>query len=110
MNGEDKTKALPEAAQEVIDRIIAGYRPQRVILHGSFARGDYHDGSDVDLLIVKDTGARFVDRIEQVLAFSNGEWAIEPLVYTHEELDTMLAAGNAFLEKALEEGVVIYEQ
>jgi hypothetical protein len=31
-------------------------------------------------------------------------------VYTHEELDTMLAAGNAFLEKALEEGVVIYEQ
>jgi predicted nucleotidyltransferase len=110
MNGTGKTKVLPRAAQEVIDRIIAGYRPQRVILHGSFARGDPHEGSDVDLLIVKDTGDRFVDRIEQVLAFSNGEWAIEPLVYTRQELDAMLAAGNAFLEKALEEGVVIYEQ
>ena len=94
----------------MIGRITVGYRPQRIILHGSFARGDHHEGSDVDLIIVKDTDVRFVDRIEQVLEFSCGECAIEPLVYTERELDTMLAAGNAFLEKALEEGVVIYEQ
>lgn len=62
-----------DVAQEVIDRIIAGYRPQRVILHGSFARGDYHEGSDVDLVIVKDTDARFVDRIEQMLVFSDSK-------------------------------------
>jgi len=110
VNHKKKGKMLPQAAQDVIDRMIAGYRPQRVILHGSFARGDYHEGSDVDLLIVKDTDARFVDRIGQVLAFSNGEWAIEPLVYTPEEIDAMLGAGNAFLEKALAEGIVIYEQ
>lgn len=106
----ERDKMLPRAAREVIDRIIAGYYPQRVILHGSFARGDHHEGSDVDLVIVKNTDARFVDRIEQVLAFSDGECTIEPLVYTEQELDAMLAARNAFLEKVLEEGVVIYEQ
>ena len=108
MNGRDKR--LPRVAQEIINRIIAGYRPQRVILHGSFARGDHHEGSDVDLVIIKETTARFVDRIEQALAFSDGECAIEPLVYTEKEIGDMLAKGNAFLEKALEEGVVIYEQ
>lgn len=105
-----RTKRLPQAAQKVISHIIAGYRPQRVILHGSLARGDCHECSDLDLIIVKNSDERFVDRIEQVLRFSDGEIAVEPLVYTERELNTMLAEGNAFLEKALKEGVVIYEQ
>jgi predicted nucleotidyltransferase len=110
MDRKNPVLLLPEAAWQVIERIIAGYLPQRVILFGSFARGDPHEGSDVDLLIVKDTGVRFVDRIGQVLEFSNGECAIEPLVYTETELASMLREGNAFLERALEEGVVLYEQ
>ena len=101
---------LPDVAQKVIRRIIAGYRPQRVIVHGSFARGDFHEGSDLDLILVKRTEERFIDRIEHVLAFSDGEMAVEPLVYTEEEIDLMLAEGNSFLEKALEEGIVVYEQ
>jgi predicted nucleotidyltransferase len=109
MESKGQTELLPQAAREVIDRIIAGYGPRRVILHGSFARDDYHEGSDVDLMLVKETGVRFVDRIDQVLGFSDGEVAIEPLVYTEEELEAMLKAGNAFLEKALREGIVIYE-
>jgi predicted nucleotidyltransferase len=101
---------LPDVAKKVIRRIIAGYRPQRVIVHGSFARGDSHEGSDLDLILIKRTEKRFIDRIEHVLAFSDGEMAVEPLVYTEKEIDLMLAEGNSFLEKALEEGIVVYEQ
>jgi hypothetical protein len=36
--------------------------------------------------------------------------AVEPLVYTEKESDLMLAEGNSFLEKALEEGIIVYEQ
>ena len=34
-------------------------RPQMVILFGSRARGDYHDGSDIDLLVI--TGDKRLD-------------------------------------------------
>ncbi len=101
---------LPDAAHKLICRIIAGYRPQRVIVHGSFARGDVHEGSDLDLIIVKSTPERFIDRVAQVLAFSNGEMAVEPMVYTEQEIASMLSKGNSFLERALAEGVIVYEQ
>jgi hypothetical protein len=67
-------------------------------------------GSDLDLIIVKSTPERFIDRIEQVLAFSNGEMAVEPMVYTEQEIASMLSKGNSFLERALAEGVIVYEQ
>jgi len=101
---------LHDVAQKLICRIIAGYHPQRVIVHGSFARDDAHEGSDLDLIIVKSTPERFIDRVEQVLAFSNGEMGVEPMVYTEQEIASMLSQGNSFLERALAEGVVVYEQ
>lgn len=95
--------------KNAIDRIVRGYKPKKVILHGSFARGDHHEGSDVDLIIIKDTQDRFADRIEKVLEFCTGEVAVQPLVYTEAELERMLAEGNSFVQTALREGVVVYE-
>ncbi|MBN1583122.1 MAG: nucleotidyltransferase domain-containing protein [Anaerolineae bacterium] len=100
---------LPAAAQQILYRIVAGYHPQRVIVYGSFARDDVHERSDLDLIIVKHTDERFIDRIECVLAFCNGEMVVEPLVYTPKEIDMMLNEGNSFLETALQEGITIYE-
>jgi predicted nucleotidyltransferase len=57
--------------REELARVLAGlrrYRPQKVILLGSFARGDYHATSDIDLLIIKETERPFTDRIGDVLA------------------------------------------
>jgi len=57
--------------QQELERILAGihrYQPQKVILFGSFAREDYHALSDVDLLIIKETGRPFTERIGDVLA------------------------------------------
>lgn len=101
--------------QKELDRIVEGlrrYRPQRVILFGSFARGDYHALSDVDLLIVKETETPFLERIGQVLALFDWHDAlpIEPLVYTPQELACMRQARNPFIERVLKEGIVIYER
>jgi hypothetical protein len=43
-----------EAIQAVTDRIAQQFDPQKIILFGSRARGDAHDHSDVDLLVVLD--------------------------------------------------------
>ncbi len=103
----------PEAFQAELDRIIAGlhqYEPERVWLFGSFARGDYHAGSDVDLLIVKRTERPFLERSAEVLRLCACDLSLEPLVYTPDEICDMMQQGNPFIARALAEGRVIYGQ
>jgi|Deesub1362B_J571_1020462.scaffolds.fasta_scaffold01891_4 predicted nucleotidyltransferase len=95
-----------------LERIIESlkeYEPQKIILFGSFARGDYNVASDIDLIVIKDTDRRFIERIGDVLAFCESRIAVKPLVYTPAELEEMLKEGNSFLEKALREGIIVYE-
>ncbi len=95
-----------------LSRVLTGlrrYRSQKVILFGSFARGDYHAGSDIDLLIVKETERPFVERIGEVLASCDYSIPLEPLVYTPEEFARMGEEGSPFIEQVLREGRVIYE-
>ncbi|MFH1417687.1 MAG: nucleotidyltransferase domain-containing protein, partial [Planctomycetota bacterium] len=46
------------AVERELDRIVTRLRtldPERVILFGSFARGDFHEGSDIDLMVILNT-------------------------------------------------------
>jgi hypothetical protein len=74
----------------------------KVYLFGSFARGDVHEGSDIDLIIVGDFRERLFKRIERVLELT--DLPIEPLVYTHVEIDEMKKNGNPLILHALKEG------
>jgi predicted nucleotidyltransferase len=103
----------PQAFEAELDKIRAGlrrYGPDKVILFGSFARGDYHAASDVDLLIVKDTLRPFVERSADVWRMCPSRLTIEPLVYTPDEFARMVQQGNPLISTALQEGIVIYEQ
>lgn len=98
--------------QEELNRILEGlrqYLPQEVILLGSFARGDHHALSDIDLLIIKRTDRPSVERIGDVLALCDYSIPLEPLVYTPEEFERLREEGNPLIEQALREGKVIYE-
>jgi len=87
------------------------YQPQRIIVFGSFARGDTHELSDLDMIVVKQTEERFFDRIGRVRdACEDIDVDVQPLVYTPDEFRQMLEQGNTFLETVLEEGLVAYEQ
>ncbi|NIA12004.1 MAG: nucleotidyltransferase domain-containing protein [Nitrospiraceae bacterium] len=70
-----------------------------VYLYGSFARGDVHEGSDIDLIIVGDFKERFFDRIGKILDLT--DLPIEPLVYTRDEFDAM-KRDNRFIKSVLE--------
>jgi len=66
-----------------------------IYLHGSYARGDFNEGSDIDLVIVGDFKERFKDRIGAVLGMT--DLPIEPLCYTEEEFEKMLRDKNPFI-------------
>lgn len=61
-----------EEFQEKLSTLIKQrreYNPQRVILFGSFARGDDHAMSDAGLLIVKETDNPFLARMSELLTW-----------------------------------------
>jgi len=41
---------------EIADQIVSGYNPDKMILFGSFAPGYPNEYSDVDLIVIEDTG------------------------------------------------------
>lgn len=93
-----------------IVRALKPYNPERVILFGSAARGDADAYSDIDIVVIKNTNARFLDRLGQVYDLIHGDFALDALVYTPKEFAEMQARENPFIERVLAEGVVIYER
>src|SRR5439155_21813955 len=59
--------SLPEALllqtiDDVIERLVREYDPDRIILFGSRSLGTSTEDSDIDLLVVKETASRPLDR------------------------------------------------
>lgn len=64
--------------QGILDKLVAGYSPEKVILFGSYAYGHPGPDSDIDLLIIKDTPDRFIDRWKSVRGSAKGDSKAKP--------------------------------
>ena len=93
-----------------INLIIKKFNLKKIIIFGSFARGDYHKGSDLDLIIVGEFKERFIDRIGKIIELNDSDLEIDAIVYTEEEFQKMIKERRSFIEQALEEGIVVYEK
>ena len=100
-----------EKISKVVDRIILEYKPIKVILFGSYAYGSPTEDSDVDLLIIKDTDKRPIERWVEVKKLLRGvakTLPISPLVYTQKEVEERTAIKDFFLEEIFDKGEVPY--
>ena len=96
---------------DIVDRILEGYRPKKVILFGSYAYGEPTEDSDVDLLIIKNTDKKPIDRwveVKRLLRDISRTVPVSPLVYTEEEIQERLAIKDFFIEEIFEKGDVLY--
>jgi len=85
----------------LVHRLVEGYQPERVLLFGSQAAGTARPHSDVDLLVIKQTSERFLDRLDSALVAMDPDRAVDVLVYTPDEFAEMQARGSPFLSRAL---------
>ena len=100
--------------REVTDRIVHGYNPDKIVLFGSWARGTAHEGSDLDLLIIKSDGEqprrkRAVE-VLKLLWSRQADITVQPIVLTPGEWQRYLREGHSFYTEIQEEGVVVYER
>lgn len=93
---------------EIIEQIRVKYKPQKIILYGSAAKGRATSHSDIDLLIIKKTKKRFIDRISDVLLSCEYDVPLEPLVYTPKEIRSRIRMGDFFIKDIMKNGSVLY--
>lgn len=101
---------LKQEIRLIKDQIVKNYKPEKIILFGSAARGDFSKDSDIDMLILKSTSQCRLDRIKEVLFSVDYSFPFEPLVYTSRELEERRRLGDSFILEVLREGKVIYEK
>ncbi len=104
-----KDKKIQDAFTDIIHSIITNYAPQKIVLFGSYARGEAHEGSDIDLMLIKETYKRFIDRIADVIKLNNTFLSLEPLIYSPLELETMKKEKRDIIMTIEEEGIEIYD-
>ena len=100
-----------EIARRITSVLGAEYKPEKVILFGSFATGTAAKDSDIDLLIVKQTSAPFYRRLEEVRRIVSSirrGMPFDPIVMTPKELSDRLKMGDRFLKDILQSGEVLY--
>lgn len=97
---------MEKQVKRFVHKVIRAVKPTKIVLFGSMARGDVHEGSDADLLVVGDFKQRFFSRVGRILDL-NDDASLELNVfpYTPAEFQRMRAQRNPFVERALREGI-----
>lgn len=108
--------------EDLLKRIVAGLQqvnPRRIILFGSHAKGDFHEESDIDLVVILDTEkipASYDQKLELKAQVRDSiydlsrEMAIDLVVYTNGEFEVLKQQGTSFYSEIMDNGKTLYEK
>jgi uncharacterized protein len=103
------TPDLPPLVQRTLQRLIAAFTPERVVLFGSYAKGTMHPGSDVDLLLVAHlTANRDLQQRRASQLASDCFPRVDVVLATPSEVAQAAQAKSPFLLSILGTGIEIY--
>ncbi|MBI2459850.1 MAG: nucleotidyltransferase domain-containing protein [Parcubacteria group bacterium] len=98
--------------REITEKIKKEYKPEKIILFGSYAWGKPRQWSDVDLFIVKKSRKRRIYREYELRKklFGNNFPPMDLLIYTPAELKKRIDIKDFFIGDILSKGKVLYEK
>jgi len=106
----------------VLDNLVSLLKssdPYKIILFGSYAKGNPNENSDIDLMVILDNdhvSKTYKERLEKKIFIRNliieinRKIPIDILVYSKEELNLIRNRGNYFIDEIEKTGKVIYEK
>ena len=100
-----------DCISRMVEKLVAEYKPEKIILFGSYAWGEPDRDSDIDLFIVKKTDKRFIDRwseVHRILTGLHSRIPLDTIIYTPKELEKRIAIGDQFIASIIDTGKVLY--
>jgi uncharacterized protein len=96
----------------IIDKIVSSIQPEKILLFGSYARGDSDQDSDLDLLVIKDSKQKNREIRREIDRLLTGRrFGIDIIVRKPEEVAENLKDRNPFyLHHIFKDGKVLYER
>ncbi|HJS18274.1 MAG TPA: nucleotidyltransferase domain-containing protein [Anaerolineales bacterium] len=104
------SETLPQAVQ----RIVAGLKPEKIILFRSYASGNPTPDSDVDLLVVMETNGKNkeIHRAVSMLLYPR-QFPADILIKTPQEIEDAMKGGvdhGFFVREIIKKGKVLYDR
>ena len=109
-NINQRCRIPTQAIDDVVHQIAGKFKPQKIILFGSYARHQPRQESDVDLLVIMETSLTEIEQAVQILQNITYHFGLDLLVRTPDNLTRRLALGDSFLQEIIAEGVTLYER
>lgn len=95
----------------VAKKILSVVQPEKIILFGSFARGEAKEGSDLDIMVIMDSDQpRYKRSVPIRLALKGLLPSKDIVVYTPQEVEEWASASTSLVATVLREGLVLYEK
>ena len=95
--------------REFSRRLAREFKPDRIILFGSYAVGNPRADSDVDFLIIMPVRGDPVHKSVEIRMRLRPEFPVDLIIRTPANTRKRLAAGDDFLADIIKKGVVLYE-
>lgn len=104
------SSTIDELINSAMRLLVEEAQPERIILFGSYARGDFTRDSDLDLLVivlVVEDGIEEMARLRLVLR--EVPMALDVVLYSRDEVKERRHLRGTMLYHALHEGRVLYD-
>ncbi|MBI3599754.1 MAG: nucleotidyltransferase domain-containing protein [Nitrospinae bacterium] len=104
-------EVTPQKVKAVIDKIVEISRPCRVIIFGSYVRGDMNLNSDLDVLVVtkEDIENPRKESVRIRRALKGILMPMDILVVYEKSLEEMINTPGLIYREAVKKGKVVYE-
>lgn len=110
-NGRYNGRTLREWLPDLVDHIVAGFDPVKIIVFGSLARQEEDRGSDIDVLVIL---PQVDDKLEAMAALRRATNDIpvpkDFVVSDPAEIEELGDVVGYVYRPALREGTVVYER
>ena len=95
--------------QKITKQLVKKYKPEKIILFGSAAKGKFSPDSDLDFFVIKEETPHYgIERMREVRSLVITNFPCDFLVAKPSEVRERLSLGDPFVKKIIRSGRVLY--
>jgi predicted nucleotidyltransferase len=95
--------------QDYANKIAERFRPEKIILFGSQARGEANWDSDVDIMVVMDFEGQAVRQALSIWNELDAPFTLDLLVRRSKDIDARMESRDYFLREIVDTGIILYD-
>lgn len=94
---------------DLVEKIVANFRPEKVILFGSYADGRPTEDSDLDFLIIMRFRGENIAKAAEIINRISPRVPVDLLVKKPSEVKRRMKWKDMFLTQVMERGKLLYD-